>query len=265
MKHLLLLLVLTISISGLSFERAVAEEINSIELPAPDNPVPLPQGWTRKQFVDRFIWLWATTPKGLFENHWMGIPTRQNPMDVWVTQEILFEVKPDFLVECGTFKGGSATMWAMMLQEINPDARVITIDIEDKRTFRAKSGIAARKVDFLLGSSTSPKIVAEVTRRVKGKKVVVILDSAHNAEHVLNELRAYAPLVGVGSYVIVQDGVINGHPLPGNTGPGPWEAVREFMQGNSEFSIDRTRERLLVTANPDGFLKRIAAPGSSPQ
>ena len=72
---------------------------------------------------------------------------------------------------------------------------------------------------------------------------------------------AYARLVNVGSYVVVQDGVINGHPLPGNTGPGPWEAVHEFMQGNHEFTIDRARERLLVTANPDGFLKRIHPPG----
>ncbi len=67
----------------------------------------------------------------------------------------------------------------------------------------------------------------------------------------------------MGSYVIVQDSVINGHPLPGNTGPGPWEAIHEFMAGNSEFTIDRTRERLLVTSNRDGFLKRIRPHGSS--
>lgn len=113
----------------------------------------------------------------------------------------------------------------------------------------------------MLGSSTSPKIIAEVTRRVKGKKVLVILDSAHNRDHVLKELRAYAPLVNVGGYVVVQDGVINGYPLPSVTGPGPWEAVHEFMDGNAEFAIDRTRERLLVTANPDGFLKRIKPAG----
>lgn len=75
----------------------------------------------------------------------------------------------------------------------------------------------------MLGSSTSPKIIAEVTRRVKGKKVLVILDSAHNRAHVLKELRAYAPLVNVGGYVVDQDGVINGYPLPSVTGPGSWE------------------------------------------
>lgn len=259
----LVLLALASPLVGLTPVPLTADGLNTIELRAPTAEVPLPEGWTRRQFIDRFIWLWAATPDGLFKNQWMGVPTRQNPFDVWITQEILYEVKPDFVVEAGTFKGGSSILWAMMLQEINPEGRVITIDIEDKRTPRAKAGMARRKVDFLLGSSTSPRIVREVTRRVKGKKVLVILDSAHTAKHVLNELRAYAPLVNMGSYVIVQDSVINGHPLPGNTGPGPWEAVHEFMQGNPEFTIDRTRERLLVTANRDGFLKRIRPPGAS--
>ncbi len=258
-----LILALAILLIALTPVSAAADGPNTIELPLPTLAVPLPTGWTRQQFVDRFIWLWSATPEGLFKNQWMGIPTRQNPFDVWVTQEILYEVKPDFIVECGTFKGGSAVMWAMMLREINPQGRVITIDIEDKRTPRAKAGIARESVDFMLGSSTNPRIVGEITRRLKGKKVVVILDSAHTAEHVLNELRAYAPLVNMGSYVIVQDSVINGHPLPGNTGPGPWEAIHEFMAGNSEFTIDRTRERLLVTSNRDGFLKRIRPHGSS--
>ncbi len=258
-----LLLALAFSLTGLAPAPALADGLNTIELPPPRTVIPLPEGWTRRQFVDRFILLWADTPKGLFKNRWMGVRTLQNPFDAWVTQEILYEVQPDFVVECGTFEGGSALMWAMMLQEINPKGRVITIDIEDQRPARAKRGIARRKVDFLLGSSTDPKIVAEVTQCVKGKKVVVILDSLHTAKHVLNELHAYAPLVNVGSYVIVQDGVINGHPLPVATGPGPWEAVHEFMQDNPEFAIDRTRERLLVTNNPDGFLKRIKPPRDS--
>ncbi len=252
-----LLLTLVIALTGLAPTTAAAEGPNTIELPAPKKEIPLPEGWTRRQFVDRFIWLWSETPRGLFANRWMGVQTLQNPFDVWVTQEILYQVKPDFVVECGTYKGGSALLWAMILQQINPNGRVITIDIKDQRPPRAKRGIARRKVDFLLGGSTDPKIVAEVTRRVRGKKVVVILDSLHTAEHVLGELRAYAPLVNMGSYVIVQDGVGNGHPLPIDTGPGPWEAVHEFMQDNPEFAIDRTRERLLVTSNPDGFLRRI--------
>ena len=138
-------------------------------------------------------------------------------------------MKPDFMVEAGTRHGGSAAIWAMILEQINPDARVITIDIEDQVTDAKKLDIVRRKVDFLVGSSTDPEIVAEVKRRTKGKKVVVLLDSAHDKEHVLNELNAYSPLVGVGSYLIVQDTIVNGHPVWPEYGPGPFEAVEEFM------------------------------------
>lgn len=166
-------------------------------------------------------------------------------------------MKPDFMVEAGTRHGGSAAIWAMILEQINPDARVITIDIEDQVTDAKKLDIVRRKVDFLVGSSTDPEIVAEVKRRTKGKKVVVLLDSAHDKEHVLNELNAYSPLVGVGSYLIVQDTIVNGHPVWPEYGPGPFEAVEEFMATTDDFKIDGTRERLLVTLCRKGFLKRI--------
>ena len=133
------------------------------------------------------------------------------------------------------------------LEQINPDARVISIDVKDQREPAARTHpIARRKVDFLLGSSTDPEIVADVTRRVQGRKVVVILDSLHTTEHVLAELKAYAPLVGVGSYIIVQD-----------TPVGPGEAIRRFLAERDDFEVDRTRERLLISNNLGGFLKRV--------
>jgi cephalosporin hydroxylase len=230
------------------------------EIPPPAGDLPLPEGWTRQQFIDRFIQLWSKTPKGLFANRWMGVRTEQNPFDVWVTQEILYEVKPDFVVEAGSMHGGSSILWSMILQEIHPEGRVITIDIKDRRPDRARLHMAARHVEFMLGSSTDPAIVAEVEERVRGKKVLVILDSDHSKKHVLDELRAYAPLVDVDSYVIVQDGVINGHPLMWPMEPGPYEAVEEFMIDNDEFVIDLSRERLLVTNNPHGYLKRVKPP-----
>jgi cephalosporin hydroxylase len=212
----------------------------------------------RRQLIDRFLQLW-TSPleKTVFKNRWLGVETLQNPNDMWITQEILFEVKPDFLVETGTYHGGSAALWAMILEQINPDARVITIDIEDQVTEARKLDIFRRKVDFLIGGSTNPEIVAEVKRRTKGKKVVVLLDSAHDKDHVLNELNAYSPLVGVGSYVIVQDTVVNGHPIWPQHGPGPYEAVEEFLATNDQFKTDRARERMLVTLCRKGYLRRI--------
>jgi len=215
-------------------------------------------GPNRRQLIDEFLGLWMSPlEKTVFRNRWLGVKTLQNPNDMWITQEILFEVKPDFLVEAGTYQGGSAAMWAMILEQINPEARVITIDIEDQVTEAKKLDIFRRKVDFLVGGSTDPEIVAEVKRRTQGKKIVVLLDSAHDKDHVLNELNVYSPLVGVGSYLIVQDTIVNGHPIWPEHGPGPYEAVEEFLATNDQFKPDRTRERMLVTLCRKGYLKRI--------
>jgi cephalosporin hydroxylase len=215
--------------------------------------------------IDRFHKLFYNSIHTMDRNRWMGVRAAQNPNDVWITQEILFEVKPDFVVETGTYRGGSAVLWAMILREINPEGRVITIDIEDNLPDAKKLPIFKERVDFLLGSSTAPAIVAEVKRRVAGHKAVLILDSDHRKPHVLGELRAYADIVPVGSYIIVQDSNINGHPafldpkglsasLAGQ--PGPWEAVQEFLAADRRFTVDRDRERLMLTMNPNGFLRR---------
>ena len=87
--------------------------------------------------------------------------------------------------------------------------------------------------------------------------MVLILDSLHTKDHVLDELRAYWQIVPIGSYIIVQDSVINGHPLAPWSGPGPWEAVEAFLKENNNFEIDKSRERFLVTNNPNGFLRRV--------
>ena len=212
-----------------------------------------------KEVIDKFYKIWWKT-HAVFQNRWLGIPTLQHPFDVWITQEIFWEVKPDFVVETGTLLGGSAILWATIMAQINPKARVITIDVADKTHQYARNNkLFRQKVDFVKGSSTDPKVVAEVTRRVRGRRVVVILDSLHTKEHVLNELRAYAPLVNVGSYLIVQDSFA-WHPTPvENIGPddGPWDAIAAFMEKNDEFEIDSKRERLILTSNRNGFLRRV--------
>lgn len=202
---------------------------------------------SQQQTVEDFRKVWHGRKGGVFSNKFLGVRTLQNPFDVWITLEILWEVKPDVVVECGTFHGGSAMLWAMVLEHINPEGRVITIDIEDQRESNAKTfDIAKRKVDFLLGSSTDPKIVKEVAKRVEGKRVLVILDSLHTTEHVLDELRAYAPFVQTGSYIIVQD-----------TPVGPDKAIAKFLTETDDFEVDLGRERLLITNNTGGFLKRV--------
>ena len=151
------------------------------------------------------------------------------------------------MIEAGTFHGGSATLWAIILEHINPNGRVITIDIRDEREPRATSlPISKRKIDFLLGSSTDSEIVAEIGRRAKGKRVLVMLDSLHSKDHVAAELDAYAPMVPVGSYIIVQD-----------TFGGPEAAIHEFLAENDSFVADRSRERYPDTGSVYGYLRRV--------
>jgi len=107
--------------------------------------------------------VWDTT-------RWLGVPSQQNPNDAWIHQEIIVEVKPDFIVEAETSHGGSAALWTTNLQQVNPNGRVITIYIETK-----KLPILRQYVDFLIGSSTDRAFVANVKRSVEGRKVLVIL------------------------------------------------------------------------------------------
>jgi cephalosporin hydroxylase len=211
---------------------------------------------SEREIVDRFhrhfyaSEVWKTT-------RWLGVPTAQNPNDAWIHQEIIARVKPDFIIEAGTWNGGSAGLWATILQQVNPAGRVITIDIKDYVTAAKELPIIKEKVDFLIGSSVDPAIVAEITKRVDGKKVLVILDSNHSKGHVLAELKAYAPLVPKDSYMIVQDTNVNGHPVLPNFGPGPMEAVDEFLATNDQFRPDADAERLMFTMHPKGYLRRV--------
>jgi cephalosporin hydroxylase len=92
---------------------------------------------------------------------------------------------------------------------------------------------------------------------VEGKgTVMVILDSDHQKDHVLSELLLYSPFVTQGSYLIVEDTNLNGSPVAKDFGPGPGEAVKEFLSGNDQFCADRKREKFLISANPGGYLKR---------
>lgn len=162
-------------------------------------------------------------------------------------------MRPDFILETGTRYGGSALYWAMVLEEVNPAGRVITIDIEDLVTDARYRALWKERIDFLVGSSTDPAIVAEVRRRVQGGRVLVILDSLHTPEHVYRELQAYSPLVDVGSYVIVQDTGL-GNILAYQLAAG---GVRQFLPEGSGFEVDERRERFMITNNVRGYLRRV--------
>jgi cephalosporin hydroxylase len=185
--------------------------------------------------------------------YWMGTPTQQCPLDLWIFQEIIHETKPDVLVEAGTYKGGSASYYAGLLDLLG-HGRVVTVDIE-----AYPNRPVHPRISYVLGSSTEQKTLDQVRQLIEpGSKVMVILDSDHHRDHVLKELQMYSTLVTQAMYLIVQDTHMNGHPILPRHGPGPWEAVQDFMAGKPPFQVDRTREKLLMSFNYGGYLKRTA-------
>jgi len=184
--------------------------------------------------------------------YWLGRRILKCPMDLWLYQEMLVELKPDFIVETGTAFGASAHYMATICDLIGK-GKVITIDIEAQPDLPQHP-----RLTYLLGSSTDPAIVKQVKATVGSSPVVmVVLDSDHSRDHVLAELKIWSDLVTVGSYCIVEDSNVNGHPIFKEHGPGPKEAIDEFLAQDSRFQIDSSREKFFMTFNPDGFLKRV--------
>ncbi len=182
---------------------------------------------------------------------WFGIPTQKTPLDLFIYQEIVNEIKPNIIIETGTKYGGSALFLAHML-DILKKGRVITIDIEKEKVPEHK------RINYVIGSSVSDEVIRAVKAQIKNKqKVMVILDSDHHESYVLKELNVYSKLVTKGSYLIVEDTNINGNPVLPGFGPGPMEAVKEFLKENRDFIIDKSREKLYLTFNPQGYLKKI--------
>jgi cephalosporin hydroxylase len=186
------------------------------------------------------------------ETYWLGHRVLKCPLDLWIYQEILHELRPELIVETGTYRGGSALFLASICDLLGR-GEVVTIDSKRQRG-RPRN----RRITYLHGSSTAPEITRQVERRAKGKRpILVILDSGHGKAHVLDELRTYAPLVTPGSYLIVEDTNLNGHPVEPGHGPGPAEAVAAFLAENAAFHRDPSREKLLLTFNPDGYLQKV--------
>jgi len=212
--------------------------------------------WERRpqQVRDNFQVLYHRTGAAVqFGNlSWLGVPIQKCPFDTWVMQELLWELRPDVIVETGTYKGGSAYYYATLLDAIG-HGRILTIDIE-----RYPNLPQHPRITYLAGSSTSSEIVARIRQSIRsGERVMVFLDSDHRAAHVAEEIRLYAPLVTPGSYLIVEDTQFNGHPVLPKFGPGPWEAVDGFLGSNRDFEPDRSREKFGMTFNPRGYLKRV--------
>lgn len=188
---------------------------------------------------------------------WLGVHTQENPCDLWAIQEIIGEVRPDVVIETGTYKGGGAVFYASVLALLGGTGRVITVDIKPQYEEAAGLKLFRDRVEFIEGSSVSEEVVGRIAAEIKGARVLVTLDSDHRMSHVLRELRLYSKFVSVGSYLIVQDTAHNGHPLRTTYGQGPMEALEEFLKENADFVRDASREKFLLTFHPKGYLKRV--------
>lgn len=185
---------------------------------------------------------------------WMGGTALKNPMDAWIYQEVIYDVQPDVVIEIGSAHGGSTLFLAHLLDNIGSGI-VVSIDI-DRDTYTARHD----RIVVLTGDSSSAKILDRVAGLCAGKTALVLHDGDHHKETVLRELHAYATFVTVGSYFIVEDGIVDLFPEKewmGEPGEGPLRAVEQFLRENADFEVDGSRERYLLTYNPMGFLRRI--------
>jgi cephalosporin hydroxylase len=199
--------------------------------------------------TDRFHVL-SYTEGALDNTFWFGVPIQKSPLDCWIYQEILFEQRPDLIVETGTYLGGSALFFAHLCDLLGHGA-VVTIDRQQRGT------VDHPRVTQLVGDALGPEVLRTVAERAaKAERVLVVLDDDHSAPHVLRELAAYGPLVTPGSYLVVEDTDVNGHPVMPGHGPGPHEAAEEFLRSNDDFVVDRSREKFLLTFFPDGWLRK---------
>ena len=193
--------------------------------------------------------------------NWRGDPLIKNPCDLWSYVEIFQEIKPLIIIETGTHRGGSASFYADICQILKIETKIITIDINAKWSFDPND----KNIVSIKGKSTDPQVINQVKSLVQNKlekksgNILVLLDSDHSEKNVYEEMLAYADLVTIGSYMIVEDTNVNGHPSFSDHGPGPWEAVEKFMAGRIEedFKIDMHPQRFMLTFNPNGYLKKI--------
>lgn len=210
---------------------------------------------TAQSIIDNFHTLYYTQKDlVLKKTKWFGVPIGKNPMDIMTYQEIIFETRPDVIIECGTYKGGSALFYAHML-DILGNGKVISIDINEE-----KDAPMHDRITYLFNvSSIDPELFKLVKSLIKPTdKVMVVLDSCHEAAHVYEELKLYSPLVTKGLYLVCEDTNINGHPCHGGVNKGgPMEALIMFINENKEFASDLSREKYLLTFFPMGWLKRV--------
>jgi len=185
------------------------------------------------------------------ENHYFGVKTLKNPLDFWVYREMVYEHKPDVIVEIGTFNGGSALAFAHILDVLG-HGRLIGIDLDhDHVPDYIKNH---PRITFLEGDACELYDVVK-SSIPEGARVLVFEDSAHTYQNTLNILKSYREIIQPGDFIVIEDTICH-HGLDEGPSPSGYEAVEEFLRIDLDFELDRSKENFGITWNPKGFLRR---------
>lgn len=232
----------------------------ALDLYGPEAFAVLSDHWLRTAWANRYTYTFT----------WLGRPVVQLPEDLLRIQEAIFQLRPDLIVETGIAHGGSLVFYASLCQLLGT-GRVVGVDVEIRPHNRAALDAHPLRplITLIEGSSTAPETVAQVRAQVRpGERVLVLLDSSHTRQHVAHELRVYAPLVSVGLYLVVQDGIMRDlADVPGGqpswTEDNPTRAVADFLSANPEFALEppawafnESPLRAGITHWPSGWLRR---------
>jgi cephalosporin hydroxylase len=209
----------------------------------------------RRRTIRAFHRLYYDSPWQTWKNtRWLSVNAYKTPLDLWIYQELIVSLRPELIVETGTADGGSALFLATVCDAVDC-GEILSIDVEAKPDRPEHD-----RITYVTASSVTPETLGLVAEYAHERSpVLVILDSDHSREHVLAELRAYAPFVTPGSYLVVEDTNLNGHPVVRSFGPGPMEALHDFLEERTDFSTDTAQEKFLLSFNPSGYLRREPA------
>lgn len=197
---------------------------------------------------------------------WMGRPIIQYPQDLIAMQEIIWNLKPDLIIETGIAHGGSLIFYSSLLELIGKgEVLGIDIDIRQHNKTEIENHPMYKRIEMIEGSSIDPKIIDQVAKIAKDKAtVLVLLDSNHTHDHVLSELKLYSTFVSKNSYLVCFDTIVEEMPegylpnRPWSVGRNPKTAVWEFLNENDNFEIDKSIDnKLMISVAPDGYLKRM--------
>lgn len=199
---------------------------------------------------------------------WMGRPIIQYPQDIVAMQELIWNIRPDLIIETGIAHGGGLVFYASMLELLGESGEVLGIEQHIFPEIRAEleRHRMYKRITMLEGNSVSAEIAEAVKKHVCGKqRVMVALDSNHTHEHVLAELELYSQFVTRGSYLVVFDTVVNEvderyfENRPWDARNNPKTAVDEFLKGTTRFEVDASiSSKLQISACPGGYLRCVA-------